>query len=319
MKQFDVFNGDADGICALHQMRLAHPAETELVTGVKRNIALVKNVDACEGDEVLVLDISLAKNIDAVNGLLVRGCRVQYFDHHLPGGIPEHPLLSAVIDTSADTCTSLLVNDYLNQQYVLWAIVAAYGDNMMDSAERLADQNGLSQAQKSQLKELGIYINYNGYGAALSDLHFEPDQLYLALKPYADPFDFINNEKTFEILKMGYQQDMRNAESLQPDISTSKTAVFIMPAEKWCSRVSGVLGNDLSNKYPDRAHALLTTIDGGYQVSVRAPQNNKAGAGDLCSQFDSGGGREGAAGINYLQNSDMQRFIDIFIHQYSQS
>jgi len=312
-----VFNGDADGICALHQMRLAQPAETELVTGVKRDISLVKNVDANEGDKILVLDISLAKNINAVDELLDRGCQIQYFDHHLPGEIPDNALLSAVIDTSSDTCTSLLVNEYLNQQYVLWAIVAAYGDNMLASADKLAAQEGLSQQQKAQLKELGIYINYNGYGAELSDLHFEPEQLYQALKPYTDPFEFINNESVFEDLKAGYLQDMSNAESLQPDISTSKTAIFILPAEKWCRRVSGVLGNDLSNKFPDRAHALLTEIEDGYQVSVRAPQNNKTGAGNLCSQFESGGGREGAAGINYLQESDKQRFIDLFIHQYS--
>jgi len=29
---YDVFNGDADGLCASHQLRLAKPAETELVT-----------------------------------------------------------------------------------------------------------------------------------------------------------------------------------------------------------------------------------------------------------------------------------------------
>lgn len=317
MKQFDVFNGDADGICALHQMRLAKPAETELVTGVKRDISLVKNVDAKEGDKILVLDVSLAKNIDAVNELLSRGCQIQYFDHHLPGELPESALFSAVIDTSSNTCTSLLVNEYLNQRYALWAIVAAYGDNMLASADKLADQEGLSQEQKKQLNELGVYINYNGYGAELSDLHFEPESLYKAIKPYENPFDFIEKEAAFATLKEGYRQDMLNAESLQPDISTSKTAIFILPAEKWCRRVSGVLGNDLSNQFPDRAHALLTKTDAGYQVSVRAPQTNKTGAGDLCSQFVSGGGREGAAGINDLQESDKQRFIDSFIHQYS--
>lgn len=317
MKRFDVFNGDADGICALHQMRLARPAETQLITGVKRDIALVKNVDANDGDKILVLDISLAKNIDAVNSLLDRGCQIQYFDHHMPGAIPEDSLFSSVIDTSSDTCTSLLVNEYLNQQYVLWAIVAAYGDNMLASAEKLATKEGLSQEQKTQLKELGIYINYNGYGAALSDLYFEPGQLYQAIKPYADPFDFISKESVFDELKAGYLEDMSKAESLQADISTNKTVIYILPAEKWCRRVSGVLGNDLSNKFPDRAHALLTETEEGYQVSVRAPQNNKTGAGELCSQFESGGGREGAAGINCLQESDKQRFIDSFIHQYA--
>ena len=61
-RQFDVFNGDADGLCALHQWRLAHPAESTLVTGVKRDIALLERVPAQPGDEVSVLDISLDRN-----------------------------------------------------------------------------------------------------------------------------------------------------------------------------------------------------------------------------------------------------------------
>ncbi len=62
MTRFDVFNGDADGICALQQLRLAQSVESELVTGVKRDIALLKKVSAGEGDLVTVLDVSLDKN-----------------------------------------------------------------------------------------------------------------------------------------------------------------------------------------------------------------------------------------------------------------
>ncbi|HTN65634.1 MAG TPA: acetyltransferase, partial [Burkholderiaceae bacterium] len=35
MKHFDVFNGDADGLCALHQLRLAAPLDAVLITGIK--------------------------------------------------------------------------------------------------------------------------------------------------------------------------------------------------------------------------------------------------------------------------------------------
>ena len=315
---FDVFNGDADGICALQQIRLANPADTELVTGVKRDIQLVKNVAAKSGDHVLVLDISLAKNIEAINALLSKGCQVEYFDHHLSGDLPDNDHFKAYINTSPDTCTSLLVNEYLDQQYALWAITGAYGDNMTASTEKLADQLGLEDNQKSQLKELGIYLNYNGYGESLDDLHFKPADLYQAIKPYKSPFDFIANEAVFETLKSGYQQDMHQAASLEPVDITNKTALYILPAEKWCRRVSGVMGNDLSNRFPQRAHAILTKIDNDvYQVSVRAPQSNKTGAGQLCSQFESGGGREGAAGINYLKEADKERFVDAFRKQYS--
>ena len=318
MKQFDVFNGDADGICALQQMRLAYPVDAELITGIKRNIQLVKNVNAESGDQVLVLDVSLAKNIEAVNELLAKSCKVQYFDHHLTGELPESELFKAFVNASPDTCTSLLVNEYLNHKHVYWAITGAYGDNMVASAEKLAEQEKLTKVQRSQLKELGICLNYNGYGASLDDLHFEPAALYQTIKPYVNPFDFINREPAFKILVAGYQDDMREADSLQPDLATSEIAVFMLPAKKWCRRVSGVLGNDLSNQFPERAHALLTEIEAGnFQVSVRAPQNNKTGAGTLCSQFETGGGREGAAGINLLPAKDKQKFIDEFMHLYT--
>lgn len=42
MKIYDVFNGDADGICALVQLRLASPADSVLITGVKRDIELMR-------------------------------------------------------------------------------------------------------------------------------------------------------------------------------------------------------------------------------------------------------------------------------------
>nr|MCS5525096.1 acetyltransferase [Candidatus Poseidoniia archaeon] len=35
MTHYDVFNGDADGICALQQLRLARSRTSTLVTGVK--------------------------------------------------------------------------------------------------------------------------------------------------------------------------------------------------------------------------------------------------------------------------------------------
>jgi len=85
MMYFDVFNGDADGICALHQLRLADPLDSTLVTGLKRDIALLASVPAGDGDVVTVLDISLDRNRDALQALLDRGAIVHYFDHHFAG------------------------------------------------------------------------------------------------------------------------------------------------------------------------------------------------------------------------------------------
>ena len=46
MTDIDIFNGDADGICALTQLRLAEPRDARLVTGVKRDINLMAQVEA---------------------------------------------------------------------------------------------------------------------------------------------------------------------------------------------------------------------------------------------------------------------------------
>ncbi len=56
------FNGDADGLCALQQLRLVDPRAAKLVTGVKRDIELLQRVDAGAGDQVMVLDVSLDQN-----------------------------------------------------------------------------------------------------------------------------------------------------------------------------------------------------------------------------------------------------------------
>ena len=110
MRYFDVFNGDADGICALHQLRLADPLDSTLVTGLKRDIALLASVPAGDGDVVTVLDISLDRNREALRALLDRGAIVHYFDHHFAGEVPKHPSLHALLDHSGVTCTSALVH-----------------------------------------------------------------------------------------------------------------------------------------------------------------------------------------------------------------
>ena len=135
---FDVFNGDADGICALHQLRLAYPAQAQLVTGVKRDIELLARVKASAGDHITVLDVSLAKNREALIPLLKLGALVDYFDHHMPGEIPDFPNLRATIDTSSEVCTSLLVDHHLQGKFTIWAVVAAFGDNLHQAAQHAA-------------------------------------------------------------------------------------------------------------------------------------------------------------------------------------
>lgn len=318
MRYIDVFNGDADGICALHQLRLASPRDAELVTGVKRDIALLGRVHAEAGDQVTVLDISLDKNRGELNRLLAGGARVRYFDHHFAGEIPLSAELEAHINTDADVCTSLLVNDFLGGAHLPWAVVAAFGDNLFESARAAALPLGLSDMQLSQLAHLGTLINYNGYGVELDDLYVAPDQLYREIVPFADPFAFIADSAAYRQLDEGYASDMAQARELDFAIEDSVIRVVFLPDAPWTRRVSGVFGNELARGAPARAHALMTLLPGGdYRVSVRAPLENKSGADALCMQFPSGGGRKAAAGINALPANQLDHFIAAFRAAYS--
>jgi hypothetical protein len=314
---YDVFNGDADGICALHQLRLAEPADSELITGPKRDISLLKRVKARAGDRVTVLDIALSKNRDALDTLLEAGAHVRYFDHHQPGDIPAHPHFEAHIDTDANVCTSLLVNQYLHGKQLAWAVTAAFGDNLADAARQAAAPLGLSADQLAQLQSLGECLNYNGYGETLDDLFYDPADLYRQLRPFADPFAFIAESSAYRTLKIGYQDDMARAVAVSATEDRPSGRVFMLPADKWARRISGVFGNQLAVESPAQAHAVLTgKPGGGYVVSVRAPLNARSGADQLCSQFETGGGRKGAAGINDLPESELGRFIASFFQIY---
>lgn len=319
MAIYDLFNGDADGICALTQLRNAEPLESTLVTGVKRDIQLIDKINARAGDKVTVLDVSLDKNRQGLITALDNGAQVFYVDHHFAGEIPDNPKLTTIINTAADVCTSILVNNYLQGQFSLWAVTGAFGDNLKDSARALARPLDLSESELLSLENLGIYINYNGYGSNLDDLIFSPEQLYRLVSPYASPLDFISGSRDhFEQLEHGYQSDMASAASIQPEFASEDAAVYMLPNQPWARRVSGVYSNDLANANPSRAHAVLTLKDSGnFLVSVRAPLDNKTGADELCRRFATGGGRSAAAGINDLSANLLQDFIDQFSQFYA--
>ncbi len=324
---YNVFNGDADGIIALLQLRLAQgkteQAPCQLITGVKRDINLLQQVDRSIATSVTVLDISLEKNYHALQELLKAQVPVFYVDHHRTGDIPQSPLLTSILDTDANTCTSLLINEHLNGAYVHWAIAAAYGDNMHASASALAKSIGVSSEQQDLLNELGTYINYNGYGQEISDLHFHPTALYQALINYPDPFTLIAEaDSIFSQLKSAYLADMKKAQAAEVLSNNKVVKTITLDDAPWARRVSGVFGNDLANQSPDKAHIVITLnqikvgSQQSYTVSLRAPLNNKQGAGDICAQFPTGGGRAAAAGVNALAVDSLDEFIKVVEDYY---
>lgn len=324
---YDVFNGDADGIISLIQLRLNKPLDSTLVTGVKRDIQLLKNIKMTAQDSLTVLDISMEKNNASLIEILNKGYQVFYADHHRCGDIPEHKNLTALIDLDANTCTALIIDQHLNGQYHSWAICAAYGDNMIAKADQLAIAAGYDLQQRQQLQELGTLINYNGYGSVLSDLHFNPANLYSLLLQYPSPFAVIRDPASpFKQLQSAYQADLAQAIAIPHQYQSDSLSIFELPDQAWSRRISGVYGNLLANQQPDSAFAVLTqnaksertqSENKSYLVSLRAPLMNKQGAGDICSQFESGGGRAAAAGINSLNEADLKRFITLVEDKYS--
>ncbi len=291
MPYIDIFNGDADGICALHQLRLNNPRNSKLITGVKRDTLLLDRVISMKDCVLTVLDISTHANRNSLIKLLEQGNTIHYFDHHFAGDIPESPLLHSHIDTSHDVCTSILVDRYLEGEYRSWAIVAAFGDNLHSSANKLADSLKLDSKKTDILREMGELINYNAYGETIEDLYFSPESIYLAIQPFSDPFDFYQASGELVQLREGFRNDM--------------------------SRVCGVYSNQIAREAPAMAHALLVERkDGTYQVSVRAPFSRPFGAENLCYKF-SGGGRAVAAGINSLAVEEVERFFQEFDNQFS--
>lgn len=312
---YDVFNGDADGIIALLQLRKAQPKKSVLVTGIKRDIKLLKRVvSQSDVSGVTILDISMEKNIDELYCLIERDIPIFYCDHHRAGEVPQANNFTALINLDAQTCTSLLVNMHLGGRFATWAVVGAYGDNLFASAEALADTLNLSTEERAFLKGLGTLINYNGYGASIDDLHIAPAELFTLLSRYESPFDLRDDHQSpYYQLKAGYEADFAHVVAIEPTYTSSSVTVYELPCEAWARRISGVFGNDLANRAPDIAHAVLTLNDSGedYTVSVRAPLNNREGADEVCITFATGGGRKAAAGINALPIADKGRFIDI--------
>ena len=307
---YDVFNGDADGIISLVQLRQAEPREAKLVTGRKRDIKLLSRVKAGQGDHVTVLDISMRSNADELGRILGAGASVFYVDHHNAGDIPDHPNLKAVIDTSPEMCTAMLVDDCLEGAYRAWAVTAAFGDNFPVLARAKAEGHDLPL---TDLARLGMLVNYNGYGGSVEDLLYHPADLYRELSPFNTPMKFLNeNKAVFDALEAGYETDLLKATHADILDQTEKGHVITLPDSAGSRRISGVYGNQLAQDNPKRAHAILTAQQGGYLVSIRAPLNNRTGADTLALQFDTGGGRSAAAGINHLPDADVDSFIKAF-------
>lgn len=320
------FNGDADGLCALQQLRLAAGAAGSavggeiLVTGVKRDIALLERVRGKPGDTCTVLDVSLDVNRAGLLALLEAGVSVRYFDHHFAGEVPSDPRLEAHIDPDAKVCTSIIVDHYLGGAFRRWAAVGAFGDSLVEQGRGLCQEAGLSPADAQRLSELGVAINYNAYGETIADLHVAPTELAAEMLKYADPLQFAADSATYRRLAEGFKEDMELARRLEPSCKSAGAIVFELPDAAWARRSSGTLANDLAKAHAGNALAVVSPkSDGGYLVSLRVPEKSPVSAEAFCRRYPTGGGRRTAAGINHLPSEELENFKMAFEQQFRSS
>ena len=272
------YNGDADGICSMVQWGLVHGIDGHRITGVKRDIELLERVHPTKGDEIIVMDISLARNHSRAQELSKNGFAITWFDHHLAGDPIEG--IKSFIDTSSDVCTARIVERELAIKSD-WAQVALHGD-------------GLSiHSSKPEFKELGELLNYNGYGADLSDLHFHPDELLLLCLQAKSPQNFMDTQ-AFRILKNGFESDLSNAKNIE-----LSDGYYLLPNEPWARRVVGVMAHRI-NESSDGPHVIAIDKGDTLQISIRGKQ----GIGELCKIFG-GGGRATAGGIDALPKDEI--------------
>ena len=277
------YNGDADGICSMVQWGLVHGVDGNRVTGVKRDIELLDRINPSKGDEVIVMDISLARNHSMAQKFAQNGANITWFDHHLAGENIES--ISAHIDTSDNVCTARIVEQHLGVESS-WAQVALHGD-------------GLSKHSSiPEYRELGELLNYNGYGADLTDLHFHPDDLMMLCLESKTPEQFMLST-AFVKLKEGFDSDMSNA-----DLIVEKDGFFLLPNEAWARRVVGVMAHRINEKGTG-PHVIAIDKGSTFQVSIRG----KNGIGELCAMFG-GGGRATAGGIDNLPKAEITALMN---------
>ena len=309
-RRIDVCNGDADGLCAVVQWRQIDPAPAELVTGLKRDIELLRRVHARPGDDILVCDLSMQRNLPELLRLLDEGARVRYFDHHAAGEVPRHPGLRAHLDFSPSTCSSLLVDRFLGGRRRAWALVGAYGDNLSDVADALARGDGIDAHRRAQLRRLGEAVNYNAYGEDERDVLIPPAELYRVMVRHQDPLHMLQREHVIGRIDALRTADLDQALSLGPWREHARARIWRLPDAAWSRRVGGSLANLLAGQCPALEHAVLRdTAAGPLVASVRAPLRAPRGTHELCRRFG-GAGRAGAGGIDALAPGDLAAFVE---------
>jgi hypothetical protein len=317
-----VFNGDADGIIGQHIFGLARGKPDRRVTGLKRDIHLLRALPPLDAARLRVFDISLGQNRPELDALLAKpGVDAHWYDHHDAGEPIAHPRLELHINQGPATCTAVIVDAACGHAHPLWAAMAAFGDNLPATAEALlraaeAKTPGAA-AHAALMARAGVLLNYNAYGETPSDVLFQPADLAARLEPHASALDFARDASIFTPLADQFESDRARCQGLEPLAEGPGAAAFLLPDETWARRYGATWANERALARPEALAVLHPGKSGGYVVSLRAPRGRPApSAADLAKEFPTGGGRKLAAGINRLEEGDLERFLGRFLEYY---
>ncbi|WP_342616798.1 hypothetical protein [Rhodoferax sp. GW822-FHT02A01] len=284
IQAYDLFNGDADGIYALHQLRMAQACDSQWLTCVKRNIALYQKLPTNVALSVTALDISFARNEVGLRQVLGFGGRLRYFDHHAEEKRFAHPRLECYID-----CTR---------------------DNLPAQAVRLARNSGCSAGNRSARDQLGRLRNYNAYRVTTTELHIHPVDQCRSVHRFEDPQDFFARSSEFGHLREGFAEDHQLPNALAPFAQTVLADVYVLPDTGWTRLLSGTLANQLTSTDSSKSFAVLPPCSSDtYVVSIRTSAASRARTDLFCHCYAGGGGRHAAGGIDHTPASDLGRII----------
>lgn len=313
-----VFNGDADGLIGQHILGLELGEPGLRVTGLKRDIELLRKVPPRENGHIHALDISLGRNLDALSALLAQGnLRITWYDHHDPGEPPVHPNLVLHINQAPETCTAVIVNSVHGLRHPLWAAMAAFGDNLPATASALASSGGASAHEAALLRRVGVLLNYNAYGEQPGDALFRPADLAARIAPFREAYDLCWEESILGPLAAQFESDRERFMELKPVAARPGAHAYLVPDEAFARRYGATWANERVLQQPGEALAVIhARADGTYMVSIRAPRKWSGGAAgsafDLAKEFPTGGGRKLAAGIDVLPADQLDRFTERF-------
>jgi hypothetical protein len=190
-------------------------------------------------------------------------------------------------------------------------VVAAFGDNLQESATGAAADLHISAHDLEVLRELGECLNYNAYGESVEDLHFHPAALYRRLRHFADPLVFAARAPEFDLLRGAYASDLQRARAL-PGLRRGEGCIVVfMPDEAW---QAGSGHSPTTSQLSSGRRWRCWSPRGGYRVSLRAPQNVASEPG---SAVRTGSGRERAAGIQFLPKQDVERLLELLERNYT--